>query len=330
MPSGRACRLALTSARGARGRSGRPAPASHQSRCSRYQRDGRAQPALEGVARRPAELAADLRRVDRVAAIVARADPARTSSARDSSTRRRAPGSTPAAAARRARRRCGRRSRGSSARCRRRYCTSRPARPFAQHQQQARAVILDVQPVADVAAVAVDRQRPPVERVQDHQRNQLLGKLIRPVVVRAVRDEHRQAVGVEVRAHQVIGRRLARRVRRIRRVRRLLAEQPARRRACRTPRRSTRAGTGTRSRVGGRERRDERARRLEQHERADDVGVDERPRDRRSTDRRASRPRGSARRRAGASANTRAIASRSAMSAWTKVDARIVERAARG
>src|SRR5579871_1976537 len=55
-----------------------------------------------------------------------------------------------------------------------------------QRDQQAGAVILDVQPVADVTAVAVDRKRPLVDRVEDHQRDQLLGKLVRPVVVGAV------------------------------------------------------------------------------------------------------------------------------------------------
>ena len=149
---------------------------------------GRAQAVLERVARRPAELAADLRRVDRVAAIVAGPighERLELAIAR----RRRAPGSTPPGAAPRARRRCDRRSRGSCARCRRRCCTSRPARPCSSTSRMPGAVILDVQPVADVAAVAVDRQRPPVERVQDHQRDQLLGKLKRPVVVRAVRDQ---------------------------------------------------------------------------------------------------------------------------------------------
>ena len=82
--------------------------------------------------------------------------------------------------------------------------------PLVEHQQQTRAVILDVQPVADVRAVAVDRQWPAVDRVQDDERNQLLGKLIRPVVVRAVRDQRREAVGVEICPHQVVRRRLAR------------------------------------------------------------------------------------------------------------------------
>ena len=103
-----------------------------------------------------------------------------------------------------------------------------PGAPLLEHEQQAGAVILDVQPVADVAAVAVDRQRPAVERVQDHQRNQLLRKLVRTVVVRAVGDQRRQAVGVEVGPHQMIGRGLAGRVRRVRRVRRVFGEQAAR------------------------------------------------------------------------------------------------------
>ena len=103
-----------------------------------------------------------------------------------------------------------------------------PSRPFASTSRMPGAVILDVQPVADVAAVAVDRQRLALEGVQHHQRDQLLGKLKRPVVVRAVGDQRRQPVGVIAGADQVIGRRLARRVRRVRRVRRLLAEQAAR------------------------------------------------------------------------------------------------------
>jgi hypothetical protein len=37
-------------------------------------------------------------------------------------------------------------------------------------------VVAHVEPVADVLAVAVDRQRLAGERVDDHQRDQLLGK----------------------------------------------------------------------------------------------------------------------------------------------------------
>ena len=54
-----------------------------------------------------------------------------------------------------------------------------------QHRVDAAAEVLDVEPVADLLAVAVDRQRVAVERVQDHQRDQLLRVLARAVVVGA-------------------------------------------------------------------------------------------------------------------------------------------------
>ena len=205
-----------------------------------------------------------------------------------------------------------------------------PGAPLREHQQDPRAVILDVQPVAHVAAVAVDRQRPPLERVQDHQRNQLLRKLIRPVVVRAVGDQHRQAVGVEVGAHQMIGRRLARRVRRVRRVRRLLAELPVgAERAVDLVGRDVQEAERRRA-PRRRAPRSERPRRLEQHERADDVGVDERPR---AVDRPIDvRLGGQVQdRRRPVRPRTRAPSrSRSAMSACDERHPRIVERRRRG
>ena len=40
------------------------------------------------------------------------------------------------------------------------------------------AVVVDVQPIADVEAVAVQRQRLPIDRIGDEQRNDLLGELV--------------------------------------------------------------------------------------------------------------------------------------------------------
>ena len=116
-----------------------------------YHCDRLAQPGVERVARRPSELAADLRRVDRVAPIVARAIGHE-------------------------------RLQSGMRRILRPQLVERVADPIddlevgalvaaadivlsagdavRQHEQQTGAVILDVQPVADVAAVAVDRQRP--------------------------------------------------------------------------------------------------------------------------------------------------------------------------
>ena len=73
-------------------------------------------------------------------------------------------------------------------------------------------MVLDVEPVAHLLAVAVDRQRLAGEGVDDHQRDQLLGEMERPVVVAAVGRQHRQPVGVVPGADQVVARRLARRI----------------------------------------------------------------------------------------------------------------------
>lgn len=73
-----------------------------------------------------------------------------------------------------------------------------------EHHPQSATVVLHEQPIADIPAVAVYGEPFPFERVQDHQRNQFLGELIGAVVVRAVRDERRQAVGVVVGADEMI------------------------------------------------------------------------------------------------------------------------------
>ena len=100
-----------------------------------------------------------------------------------------------------------------------------PDLPREQHPLDRPAVVLDVEPVAHVEPVAVDRQRLALERVHQHERDQLLGKLERPVVVRAVARRDRQPVGVVVGPNQVVGRGLARRVRRVGRVGGVLAER---------------------------------------------------------------------------------------------------------
>src|SRR5690606_40216999 len=43
------------------------------------------------------------------------------------------------------------------------------------------AMVADVEPVADVLAVAVDGERLPLDGVEDHQRDELFGELVRAV-----------------------------------------------------------------------------------------------------------------------------------------------------
>ncbi len=73
-----------------------------------------------------------------------------------------------------------------------------------EHAADGAAVVFDVEPVADLHAVAVHRQRLAGQGVDDHQRDEFFGEVERPVVVRAVGGEHRQAVGVVPCADQVV------------------------------------------------------------------------------------------------------------------------------
>ncbi len=75
----------------------------------------------------------------------------------------------------------------------------------ANHRVDAPAVVLDVEPVADVAAVAVDRNRLLQQAGADHGGDEFLAVLPGTVVVGAVGGDHRQAVGMEIGSHQMIG-----------------------------------------------------------------------------------------------------------------------------
>ena len=86
--------------------------------------------------------------------------------------------------------------------------------PLFRDQHEGAGMVVHIQPVTDVLAGAVDRQRQPVQRIQDHQRDQFLRKLVGPVIVRTVGDDHRQAIGPLPRRGEVVGGRLAGRVRR--------------------------------------------------------------------------------------------------------------------
>ena len=136
-------------------------------------------------------------------------------------------------------------------------------------------MVLDVEPVAHLLAVAVDRQRLAGEGVDDHQRDQLLGKMKRAVVVGAVGRQHRQAVGVMPGADQVVARRLARRIGAVRLVgvglaeRRIVPAEAAVDLVGRDVKEAERLLL-----VRG-QLRPVRARRLEQREGALDVGADE-------------------------------------------------------
>ena len=71
--------------------------------------------------------------------------------------------------------------------------------PFFQHGADRAAVIFHKQPVPNLLAVAVNRQRLVFEGIGDHQRNQLFGKLIRAIVVGGAGDRNVELISREVR-----------------------------------------------------------------------------------------------------------------------------------
>ena len=87
-----------------------------------------------------------------------------------------------------------------------------------------RAVVLGVDPVADVAAVAVELGAHPVDDVGDLARDELLHVLVGPVVVGAVRDGGLEPEGAAPGADEQVRGGLGRAVRRARAVRGLLGE----------------------------------------------------------------------------------------------------------
>ena len=84
-------------------------------------------------------------------------------------------------------------------------CLGNPA--VVEDHVDGAGMVLDVQPVTDVLPLAVDGKRLAVADVVDEKRDELLRKLIRPVVVRAVGHDGRHAVGVMERADKVVARR---------------------------------------------------------------------------------------------------------------------------
>ena len=95
-----------------------------------------------------------------------------------------------------------------------------------EHEIDRRGVVGDVQPVPPLEAVAVERQRPVVERVRDEQRDELLGVVERAVRVRAAGDHRVDAVRDVVAPREQLTGRLRGGVRRARVERVVLAGVP--------------------------------------------------------------------------------------------------------
>lgn len=70
-------------------------------------------------------------------------------------------------------------------------------------------MIVHIEPVADVAAIAVDGQRLAIQGVEDHVGNELFRELVRAVVIGAIAGDYGQSIGMVPGSDQVVGRGLA-------------------------------------------------------------------------------------------------------------------------
>lgn len=86
-------------------------------------------------------------------------------------------------------------------------------------------MILHMEPVADLAAVAIHRQLPPGQGIENGQRNQFFRKLARPVIIGAIGHQSWQAVSALPGPHQMVRSRFAGRIGRTGRIGRLFSEK---------------------------------------------------------------------------------------------------------
>ncbi len=78
-------------------------------------------------------------------------------------------------------------------------------RAFFEHGAERRAMVADIEPVADVLAFSVNGDRFAAKAFENDDGDELFGKLIGAVVVGAVGDENGEAVGVAPGAGEVVG-----------------------------------------------------------------------------------------------------------------------------
>ena len=87
---------------------------------------------------------------------------------------------------------------------------------FEKNRDDRGAMIFNVDPIAHIQPIAVHRQRLIAHRLDDHERDQFLWKLVRAVVIGAARNDHLLPVSPVATEREQIGTGLACRVRRTR------------------------------------------------------------------------------------------------------------------
>src|SRR5699024_2799104 len=73
-----------------------------------------------------------------------------------------------------------------------------PSGAIAQHNVYSVAMIVDMNPMPHLKAIAIDRERSPLHHIGDHEGNKLLRILIWPVRIRSSGDNGIETVGFDV------------------------------------------------------------------------------------------------------------------------------------
>lgn len=95
---------------------------------------------------------------------------------------------------------------------------------LGNYRLESPGMIFHIKPVSDLITLAVHGQRFSLQGIEYHQRNELLGKVVGAVVVRAIGEDHRQAIGAMPGPYQVVGAGLAGRIGRAGRIGGLFGE----------------------------------------------------------------------------------------------------------
>src|SRR6266550_339879 len=81
-----------------------------------------------------------------------------------------------------------------------------------QREQDCAAMIVNVDPIAHIAAISINRNRFVMESVRKHERKKLFRKLARAIIVSATCNHGVEAESMMSRPHQMLGSRLGGRV----------------------------------------------------------------------------------------------------------------------
>ena len=94
-----------------------------------------------------------------------------------------------------------------------------------ENQIDCSGVVLNIQPIADILTLPVNRQRFSMADIVNKQRYQFLRELIRSIIIRTVGHDGRHSISIMIGTHEMVTRGLGCRIRAMRVILRCLIEE---------------------------------------------------------------------------------------------------------